>query len=72
LSLNNLEQFMAVFQVPEFIKPYLHHFVTAQEIELVTKMAGKSLTRGQISSLFENNPDMDELLEQAYQRYMIN
>ncbi|MGB4043156.1 MAG: hypothetical protein WBK18_04575, partial [Thermacetogeniaceae bacterium] len=63
---------MAAFQVPEFAKPYLHHFVTEQEIELVIKIAGNSLTRDQIASLFESSPDIDNLLEQAYQRYVIN
>ncbi|MDD4359607.1 MAG: hypothetical protein PHV50_03485, partial [Syntrophaceticus sp.] len=67
-----LEQFMAAFQAPEFIKPYLHHFITEQEIELVIRMQGRSLTRDQIVSLFEGNPDIDCLLEQAYRHFVIN
>ena len=64
-KLNILDQFMAAFQVPGFVKPYLHHFVTEQEMELVTRMQGRNLTRDQIDSLFEGSLDIDCLLEQV-------
>lgn len=68
-----LDQFMAAFQVPEFVKPYLHHFVSEQEMELVVKMDGRSLTRDEIAALFEDHSmDVDRLLEQAYQRFVVN
>lgn len=70
--MNILDQFMAAFQVPEFVKPYLHHFVTEQEMELVTRMQGRNLTRDQIDSLFEGSLDIDCLLEQAYRHFVIN
>ena len=68
-----LEQFMAAFQVPEFVKSYLHHFVTEQEMELVAKMKGRSFTADEIAVLLECSlPDVNRLLEQAYHRFVVN
>jgi Pyruvate/2-oxoacid:ferredoxin oxidoreductase delta subunit len=64
---------MAVFRAPEFVKPYWHHFVTEQEMELVARMDSRRLSRDEIASLFvEPVPDVDRLLEEAYRRFVVN
>ncbi len=38
------EEFMELFEVPDFVKPYLHHFVTEQEMELIVKLKGTGIS----------------------------
>ncbi|HHY40349.1 MAG TPA: 4Fe-4S binding protein [Syntrophaceticus sp.] len=67
------EKFMELFQVPDFVKPYLHHFVTEQEMELIVKLKGRSLTADDIAGLMNASVyKVRDLLEKAYQREVLN
>lgn len=67
------EEFMELFQAPDFIKPYLHHFVTEQEMELIVKLKGRSLTADDIAVLIDAPVlEVCSLLEQGYQREVLN
>jgi len=68
-----IEEFMAAFQAPEFIKPYLHHFVTGQEIKLVAGLKEQSLTGPEIAAMLQVPPEQTGVfLEQAYRRHVID
>ena len=67
------EDFMEIFQAPEFIKPFIQHFVTEQEMELIVRMKNRSLAEDEIVSLMKDTvTDVNELLEHAYRREVLN
>ncbi len=69
-----VDKFMNLFQVPEFVEPYLYHFVDDQEIALILKMEGRTLTKDDLFILLEKHDaaDVDQFLERAYQRFVVN
>lgn len=47
-----LQDFLSVFEIPNFIKPWIDRFFEDIEIELVMRLADKPLTRNEISRVF--------------------
>lgn len=65
-------EFARVFQAPDFVKPYLHLFATAEEMRLVVLLDGRSLTAGEIASVMQVAPEeMTVFLEQACRRRIL-
>ena len=48
-----LQDFLSVFEIPDFIKPWIDRFFEDIEIELVMRLADKPLTRNEISRVFQ-------------------
>lgn len=68
-----VDDFMAVFQVPDFVEPYMHHFVTGLEKRLVAGMQGRSMTPADIAAMLGESPEkINAFLEQAYRRHVID
>lgn len=67
------EEFLQLFNAPEFIKPYLHLFVTETEMDLALKMGGRILTETEISDLFPKSfTGINGFLEKCYQKEILN
>lgn len=66
------DRFQKVIGAPEFVKPYLHLLASEREMLLLTEMNGRAMTAEAIAGLLQENPaDTGALLEQAYQRHLI-
>lgn len=68
-----LDEFMKVFRAPDFIRPYLHFFVTEPEIRLISGLGQKSMT-GEETAVLLGEPfeKINDLLEQAYRRHIVD
>jgi len=68
-----VDEFINIFQAPKFIKPYLHFFVSKEEMELIVLIGERYLTKAEIAGqLAISEKELKIFLEQAYQRQVIN
>ena len=73
-----LQRFLIVFEIPDFIKPWINRFFEDIEIELVMRLADKPMTRKDINRAFQSGKKSDpsdvdfDLAERAYRKGMIN
>jgi len=66
-------KFMELFEVPEFIKPFLDYFITDKDIKLVNILGNKKMTVEEAASKLNQEKSVTrELLEEAYLRYLLN
>jgi len=49
-----LQDFPSVFEIPDFIKPWIDRFFDDNEIELVMRLADKPLARNEINRAFQS------------------
>ena len=67
------DEFYSVFNVPDIVKPFIHYFVTKQEVNLVLLLnQGIKNERGLSVSLGLTGGDLKDLLESAYRRAVID
>lgn len=68
-----LKDFSRVFGVPAFIEPYLHFFVTEEEMRLVAVLGNRSLTGEEIATIMAKPyQGIKGWLESAYWRHILN
>lgn len=68
-----LDDFQTIFRAPGFVKPYLHHFATPEEMRLVVLMGERELTAAEVAGLWDRPlARVEELLEQAYRKQVLN
>ncbi len=68
-----VKSFIEICRAPAFIEPYLHFFVTEQEMEFVVACGGKWLSVGEFAALLPQPPaELAFCLEQAYLRHILD
>ncbi len=72
------QNFLSVFEIPDFIRPWIDRFLEDIEIELVIRLADQPLARNEINRTFRSavksdSPDADyDIVTRAYQKGIIN
>ena len=73
-----LQDFLSIFEIPDFLKPWIDRFFEDIEIELVMRLTNKPLTRGEINLAFplglksDSPDDSSDLATRAYRKGIIN
>ena len=72
------QDFLSVFEIPDFLKPWIDRFFEDIEIELVMRLANRPLTRKEINRAFisrfklDHRDDNSDLAMRAYRKGIIN
>lgn len=67
------QELLKIFRAPEFIREYLHFFLTAEEMRLLPLLGAKALTAEEVAALWGQPADrVSGLLETAYRRQVLN
>ena len=73
-----LQNFLSVFEIPDFIKPWIDRFFEDIEIELVIRIADQPLTEDEINQTFQSGIKSDpsdadsDIATRAYRKGIIN
>jgi len=73
-----LQHFLSIFEIPDFLEPWIDRFFEDIEIELVMRLTNKPLTRREINLAFQlglksDSPDDNsDLATRAYRKGIIN
>ena len=73
-----LQNFLSVFEIPDFIKPWIDRFFEDIEIELVIRLADQPLARNEINRTFRSAIKSDpsdadsDFATRAYRKGIIN
>jgi len=76
--MDKLQSFLRVFEIPDFIEPWIDRFFEEIEIDLVMSLANKPLTRKEINRAFLSGFKLDssdvssDLMTRAYRKGIIN
>jgi len=75
---DKLQGFLRVFEIPDFVKPWIDRFFEEIEIDLVLRLANSPLTRKEINRVFLSKFKLDssdtnfDLTTRAYRKGIIN
>jgi hypothetical protein len=73
-----LQDFLSIFEIPDFIKPWIDRFFEDIDIELVMRLSDKPLSRDEINRSFQPGLELDPLnansdfAARAYRKGIIN
>ncbi len=73
-----LQDFLSLFEIPDFIKPWIDRFFEDIEIDLVIRLSDKPLSRNEINRTFQPGLELDPLnahsdfTARAYRKGIIN
>jgi len=71
-----LENFLSVFEIPDFIKPWIDRFFEDIDIELVMRLSDHPLSRNEINRTFRSaikpDPPDSDFATRAYRKGIIN
>ena len=56
---DKFQDFLRVFEIPDFVKPWIDRFFEEIEIDLVMLLANRSLTRNEINRTFVSRFKLD-------------
>ena len=71
--MHNIDQFIARFEIPPAIAPYVTVFAEPQEIDLIVAMDGRTCSVEEVAAMLDMVPDQArQLLERAYRRHFVH
>ena len=75
---DKLQGFLRVFEIPDFVEPWIDRFFEKIEIDLVMRLANRPMSRTEInrafssSSILDSSDDNSDLTTRAYRKGIID